>query len=146
MTFDIYTNRAPFGLLNDDEQAALKAHTGPWVFMVPSDLRDGAAPDWTEINSADWWPEFVYCAVRPAPEPLWVSPEVWRVLDPKWQWAAADKNGSVWVYQGKPEATRSTLWVSDDACQRIDETLAPHLIKRGTVPWDQSLIQRPEGV
>jgi hypothetical protein len=146
MAFDPYTNRVPFGLLTDDEKAALKAHPGPWVYMDPSDLRDGLAPDWTEIDSADWWPEFVYCAARPAPEPLWIAPEVWRVLDPKWQWAAADNpDGKIYLYTGAPSCGFSTWQCGDDGDYLfIFNVIAPHLIRRGTVPWDQSLIQRPE--
>ncbi len=140
MTFDPYENRVPFGLLTDDEKAALKAHHGPVQFYIHHHAI------WELIDNPIWAHGTIYRAVRPAPELLWIAPEVWRVLDPKWQWAAADKSGSVWVYQGKPKATSSKLWVPDDACQRIDETLAPHLIRRGAVPWDKSLIQRPDGV
>ncbi len=147
MTFEIYTNRAPFGLLNDDQQAALKAHPGPWVFMDPSDLRDGSAPDWTEIDGADWWPEFVYCAVRPVPEPFWIAPEVWRVLDAKWRWAAADANGDIAIYELAEPFRGPDMWRPHDGGDWASlRTFAPHLIRRGTVPWNQSLIERPSGL
>lgn len=55
MTFDIYTNRIPFGLLTDEEQSLLKAHNGAfegysngeWVHHKPS-----------------WYPRSIYRAVR----------------------------------------------------------------------------------
>ena len=137
MTFDIYTNRIPFGLLTEDEQAALKAHPGQWEWYNYADGWQPTNPQWAYSS--------IYRAVKPAPEPLWVAPEVWAVLDKKWQWAARDQDGQIWLYDSEPETSFDT-WVFDgDDCMNAN-SIAPHLIRPGTVTWDQSLIQRPEGV
>jgi hypothetical protein len=129
MTFDPYTNLVPFGLLTEEEQAALKAHPGPWeCYGVNAKWKHRTRPDWVEF--------VVYRAVRPAPEPLWIAPEVWRVLDPCIRGAQSGERGQVWVFDALP----------GDRLHRIDNLFAPHLIRRGTDPWDQSLIQRPEDV
>jgi hypothetical protein len=136
MTFDIYTNRIPLGLLTEDEQAALKAHPGPWEYW-------SRTQQWKLCQEPSWFNVDLYRAVKPALEPLWIAPEVWAVLDKKWCLAAKDENGKVFFYEEQPEK-RSSYWYT--SCCFSQAAFAPHLIRPGTVAWDQSLIQRPEGV
>jgi hypothetical protein len=137
MTFDIYTNRVPFGLLDAEEQAALKAHPGPWEYYT-------VCSGWTRSHGPVWYEGNAYRAVRAPEEPLWIAPEVWAVLDRKWQWAARDENGVITIFDTKP-ILYETGW---DTCNDLLDVsaFAPHLIRPGTVAWDKSLISRPEGV
>jgi len=140
--FDIYTNRIPFGLLTEDERAALKAHPGPWIVT-----RYNRPSDWEPATDSIWVDGVIYRAVKPAPEPLWVAPEVWAVLDKKWQWAARDRSGSIFAHGGYPmEETSGWANVFSEYFRLSGSNFAPHLIRPGTVAWGQSLIQRPEGV
>lgn len=73
------------------------------------------------------------------PEPLQIP---WDAIDDKWRWAAADKDGAIWVYEDKPTA-EGEEWRDDDGYfKRIDNILKN--VKRGTINWDQSLIKRPD--
>ncbi len=66
MTFDIYTNRVPFGLLTAGEQSALQDCGGPWKIFD----HDG----WREIENPAWFSCATYRAVRPAkPADMYVS-------------------------------------------------------------------------
>jgi hypothetical protein len=59
MTFDIYTNRVPFGLLTAEEQKALQDCGGPWEFL--------ALTSWHKITGGPSWNfATTYRAVRPA--------------------------------------------------------------------------------
>lgn len=62
MTFDIYTNRIPFGLLTDDEKAALRAHPGKF------EASPTHAQRWTECTP-NWVNSTIYRAVREQPRP-----------------------------------------------------------------------------
>jgi hypothetical protein len=138
--FDIYTNRIPFGLLTGDERAALKAHPGPWEYW-------SKARQWIPCGAPYWFNGDLYRAVKPAPEPLWIAPEVWAVLDKQWQWAARDKTGMIYSHGGFPTKSYHGWENSgDDYLPLSLNYFAPHLVRPGTVAWDQSLIQRPEGV
>jgi hypothetical protein len=138
--FDIYTNRVPFGLLDDAERAALMEHPGPWQTWSHN------MEKWYPSDDPAWLEKVIYRAVRAPEEPLWIAPEVWAVLDKKWQWAAWDRTDNrIYVYDSKPKLD-SWLWMPTSKCERIGSLFAPHLIRPGTVAWDKSLISRPEGV
>ena len=93
-----------------------------------------------------WWSHDIY---RLRPEPLrdMVVPlELWRMLHPKWRWMARDENDDVWAYDFKPEREQSQWVCPGSDCLNLPSIFAPGLIDPGTKPWDQSLIERPEGV
>jgi hypothetical protein len=64
MTFDVTTNRIPFGLLTPEEQATLKAWPHDWKFHNPAWEDDG----WVSCGfTPSWIKSFVYCG-EPAPK------------------------------------------------------------------------------
>jgi len=80
-------------------------------------------------------------------------PEGWRVVGPEaktlydWSqapewanWAATNEDGEVWWHERKPEILERDdyLWFDKKRCE-----LAGESIKLRSVPWDQSLEQRP---
>jgi hypothetical protein len=78
MTFDPYTNRITYGMLTEDEKAALEATGGPWEFCEPLD------PSWETIADPEWIEDFVYRAVR-KPLPVPQDGDVWvRIGDFYW--------------------------------------------------------------
>ena len=98
-----------------------------------------------EIAWPTWGADVVY---RLRPEPLrdMVAPEVWRMLNPKWRWMARDENDDVWAYDFKPELKQARWDCSNGDCLYLTSLFAPGLIDPGTKPWNESLIERPEGV
>lgn len=42
----------------------------------------------------------------------------WKVIDPKWKWAAKDDDGSVWLYENKPDFHYNGEWV----CVKVECT------------------------
>ena len=64
MTFDVTTNRIPFGLLTPEEQATLKAWPHNWKFHNPAWEEDG----WVSCEfTPSWIKNYVYRG-KPAPE------------------------------------------------------------------------------
>ena len=68
----------------------------------------------------------------------------WGILNNEWQYAAKDLNGEVYLFTEEP-------WMAEDdwasGCRMcwvsgiLNKNLDPH-----NIPWDKSLIKRPEGV
>lgn len=63
---DLTQITTPFGLLDAETQAALKAHGGPW------EMYDGAPMNWQDIHAPQWQDACTY-RVRPAlPREWWI--------------------------------------------------------------------------
>ena len=91
-----------------------------------------------EVCSA---PAFYHDVIyRLQPEPLRDISLPWAALDDRWQWAARDEGGGVWVYSGRPELSRR-VWSSDRPYKEITGLFAN--FDPGNKPWGQSLIKRP---
>ena len=92
------------------------------------------------------------CHMRIAPE----LPSIdWSQLDKKWRYLAIDSTEEAYVFTGNPRKGENVWMRSSDNVkgQRIFLYLHEELtgkpfanFKRGTVPWHESLIERPEGV
>ena len=65
--FDLTTNRVPWGLLTDEEQAALKAWPHGWEFFATN-------WEWDTSHRPDWYSDVIYRA-KPAPLPKPQSPD-----------------------------------------------------------------------
>ena len=68
----------------------------------------------------------------------------WAVVDGRWQWAARDANGEVFLYTASPELSElNKIWLSLDDNREVTGLFAN--FDPGNKPWDESLIRRPEG-
>lgn len=109
------------------------------------EIRLSGNNQWTPRASNIWdWAACDYRIVpQPAPIPITLD---WSALKPEWRWVAADADEFVFLYKSKPVLDLDDgCWVAhsgEDTAQ--GDTLAS--FSRGTVPWDKSLIERPEGV
>lgn len=68
----------------------------------------------------------------------------WGEVSEEYKWLAVDFDGRAYLYKDKPShAFRSDYWVSNGTghCGLANVFTS---YKRGNVPWDQSLVQRPE--
>jgi len=123
MTIDMSENRVPYGLLTDEEKAALHEHEkagGAFVFCGDEvGMWHPAIPVWTD--------EVVY---RTVPLPKTQDVIAWEKL-PDWvEWVARDMDGSVWCYGA-----------GDAVHRRIDGF--PGIVQIGTCDWRDSKQRRP---
>lgn len=65
----------------------------------------------------------------------------WQHIHPQWEWAAMDKDGSVWAYSDKPLLTQGS-WSYIDDCVWLSRVMC---INTDNINWKISLTERPEG-
>jgi hypothetical protein len=122
MTIDMTNNRVPYGLLTDEEKAALHEHKkagGGFCVTRPLPVSEAAGTSWV--------PDAVY---RTVPLPLTQDVIAWEKL-PDWvEWVARDMDGSVWCYEAGGAVHR-----------RIDDF--PGIVQIGTCDWKDSKQRRP---
>jgi hypothetical protein len=135
MTLDMTNNRVPYGLMTDEEKAALHAHEKAGGKLVVAGY-DGRA-----------WPREMgkfldHCVYRIAPLPKTQDVIAWDLL-PDWvEWVARNATGRVFAYRMEP-VRRSHDWVSCWSPRRIDDF--PGLVQIGTCDWKDSKQRRPRG-
>ena len=127
----------PFGSLDIETKLAL--HRAHYEGKVIECIRI-ANDNWRVTMAPEWLQQFIY---RLQPEPMRDISLPWAALDDRWQWAARDESGGVWVYDERPD-TGTALWKSGRLCLEITGLLAN--FDPGNKPWIESLIRRPEGV
>lgn len=131
---DLTKIEKPFGLLDEETQAALKAlPQGEAQFFRDDGL-------WKDLSFWRWKKDLTY---RQKPRPALVVPNaVWAVLPPEYKWAAGDADGEVYAHDMQP--TRSYLhWDLNERSAQINRLVGVTFDK---ARWTESLIQRPEGV
>ena len=136
MTIDMTNNRAPYGLLTDEEKAALHEHEKAGGEFVVAGYDGRAWPRETE-NFLD------HCIYRTVPLPKTQDVIAWDRL-PDWvEWVARDEKGSVWCYGADPVISE-VVWTSYGRSnfRRIDDF--PGIVQIGTVDWTESKQRRPK--
>lgn len=128
---DLTAITCPFGLLDDDTQARLKAHGGPYEFF--------RADGWFDWSPA-WAGDVVY-RVKPAPL---TKPSIdWSHVAPEWKWLARDDDGMMWLYEWPQPDCGVYSW---KAHGRYADASAFASLTPGMCDWRDSLVRRPEGV
>ena len=122
---DMTNNRVPYGLLTDEEKAALREHK----------KAGGKFESWSDLSSAwfDFMPMHFYDGLiyRTVPLPKTQDVIAWEKL-PDWvEWVARDMDGSVWCYEAGGAVHR-----------RIDGF--PGIVQVGTCDWKDSKQRRPK--
>jgi hypothetical protein len=132
MTVDMTNNRVPYGLLRDEEKAALREHekhAGAFKVFLGEDA-------WAGVLNPTWNRERVYRTV-----PLLAKTQdviAWEKL-PDWvEWVARDKRGDVWAC----DADR--FYSYNGRRIRIDD-FPGIVVQIGTVDWSESKQRRPRG-
>jgi len=134
MTVDMTNNRVPYGLLTDEEKAALHEHEkAGGMIEAWFDVKGWYAA--TNATFSDW----VY---RTVPLPKTQDVIAWDRL-PDWvEWVARDKDGIVRAYTEEPR-TMSCSWGNQGGSfRRIDDF--PGIVQIGTVDWKDSKQRRPK--
>jgi hypothetical protein len=120
---DMTQNRVPYGLLTDEETAALLAHE-----KAGGEFKCYCEGVWSKCDPS-WSTEGIY---RTVPLPKTQDVIAWDRL-PDWaEWVARDMDGSVWCYGARGAVHR-----------RIDEF--PGIVQIGTCDWRDSKQRRPRG-
>ena len=133
---DMTNNRVPYGLLAEEEKAALHEHEkagGMFEFTY-------YGKDWIRRMSPVWDAIAVY---RTVPLPAKTQDVIaWDRL-PDWaEWVARDKDGSAFAYDEAPQCYVND-WIFDGShCTRIDDF--PGLVQIGTCDWTESKQRRPQ--
>ena len=140
MTIDMTNNRVPYGLLTDEEKAALDEHEKAggefeaWFFeawLAVGSWLSSASPRYS-----DW----VY---RTVPLPKTQDVIAWDRL-PDWvEWVARDKfDGYVSCYENEPHQEYEWWAVDEKEARRIDDF--PGIVQIGTCDWKDSKQRRPK--
>jgi hypothetical protein len=132
---DMTNNRVLYGLLTDEEKAALHEHEkAGGAFEVTFHGKF-----WEETTQLH---HFNDCIYRTVPLPLTQDIIAWDRL-PDWvECVARDKDGWVWCYRLEPEACTG-VWSSPTEMQRrIDDF--PGIVQIGTCDWKDSKQRRPK--
>jgi hypothetical protein len=136
MTIDMTNNRVPYGLLDDDEWAALLAH----------EKAGGEFEYWTGAMWHEAQPHPTFgCVYRTVPLPLPKTQDViaWERL-PAWvEWVARDESGTVWAYSDEPRGMTIAWGDQGGSFRRIDDF--PGIMQIGTADWRNSKQRRPRG-
>ena len=138
MTIDMTNNRVPYGLLTDEERAALHEHEkagGVFKVSYKSHLV------WTIIPTPTWKSFNIY---RTVPLPKTQDVIAWEKLPSNAVVVARDKNGEVHFYTDPDCYPDGTQWVVEGECdcRRIDDF--PGIVRIGTCDWRDSKQRRPK--
>jgi len=137
MTIDMTNNRVPYGLMTDDEKAALHEHKeagGEFKYLH-------AQLGWINVNPA-WNFIVVY---RTVPLPKTQDVIAWDRL-PAWvEWVARDgDDGHVHGHQYEPCRGNTAIWFGYCGRRlRIDD-FPGIVVQIGTVGWKDSKQRRPK--
>ena len=129
MTIDMTNNRVLYGLLTDEEKAALHEHEKAGGGIVGAGYREEAWP-----KEADYFQNhYIY---RTVPLPKTQDVIAWDRL-PEWvEWVARNNSGEVWAYDAE------RFYSYNGRRIRIDDF--PGIVSPGTCDWTESKQRRPK--
>jgi len=129
---DMTNNRVPYGLLTEEEKAALHEH----------EKAGGKIEYWCgfwEETKPSFHSNVTY---RTVPLPKTQDVIAWERL-PDWvEWVARDKNQAVHAWTQEPRVSVS-FWRDGGVDRRIDDF--PGIVQIGTCDWTDSKQRRPRG-
>ena len=135
MTLDMTNNRVPYGLLTDEEKAALHDHE-----KAGGVVQHYQANTW--FNCAPSWLHNVIYRTVPLPEKT-QDVIAWEKLPDRFEWVARDENGEVNGYVGEPYTDEcDNQWFVYLDYARIDDF--PGIVRVGTCDWTESKQRRPQ--
>jgi len=133
---DMTNNRVPYGLLTDEEKAALHEHEkAGGVFKVSYE----AHLVWTIIPKPTWKSFNIY---RTVPLPKTQDVIAWDRL-PEWaEWVSRDQDGEIYAWQDEPIGNSFFWHTNSSEYRRIDGF--PGIVQIGTCDWRDSKQRRPK--
>jgi hypothetical protein len=132
MTVDMTNNRVQYGLLTEEEKAALHEHK-----RAGGDFEHYCDGVWFK-SASSWLYSVVY---RTVPLPKTQDVIAWERL-PDWvEWVSRNDVGAVYAHRLEPNKNAS-CWFSPSMDRRIDDF--PGIVQIGTVDWKDSKQRRPK--
>jgi hypothetical protein len=133
MTIDMTNNRVPYGLLTDEEKAALHEHE-----QAGGKFEYWAGNGWDQLRPT-WFYNITY---RPVPLPKTQDVIAWDRL-PDWvEWVARDGDEGVLAHEYEP-CREIAQWFGHFGRRiRIDDW--PGIVQIGTADWKDSKQRRPK--
>jgi hypothetical protein len=135
MTIDMTNNRVPYGLLTDEEKAALREHEkagGVIAYYWGS--------GWISVGTVMWNKDNIY---RTVTLPKTQDVIAWDRLPDRIEWVARDEDGEVRGSEIEPElVVDHGFWDGPDI--RIDD-FPGIVVQIGTCDWTESKQRRPRG-
>jgi hypothetical protein len=123
----------PFGKLSIDERVALfRAHLeGSHIELFE------ASGEWEPVDNPAWHADACYRLAPDIPDQI-----DWSHVAPAWRFMARDADGWAYLWTSRPKKSFDD-WSDLASCEgaRVDVFAS---YRRGTVAWDQSLVERPE--
>jgi hypothetical protein len=93
--------------------------------------------EWTKCSNPGWnWVDFDYRIVPTQPLDI-----PWDIINPKWKWVAMDEDKNIYLYTTEPTKMDYQWIIVQGATCDLNNCL---VIKPTNIPWDQSLVKRPE--
>lgn len=126
---DLTKITTPFGLLDKETQDALRAWGHGWDAF--------GGNDWQDVQGFCSFSEWITYRARPAP--LVPDTICWEHVAPEWKFMARDEDGTVWLCDGIPSKFGDTWGGAPNDIRAV----AFASYKRGTVAWQDSLVERP---
>jgi len=134
MTIDMTNNRVPYGLLTDEEKAALHDHEKAGGDFLVTTL----GSPWFIKTSGGFTDHGTY---RTVPLPKTQDVIAWDRL-PEWvEWVARDRGGEVFAYDAEPRLRERDWGGLERHHARIDDF--PGIVQIGTCDWRDSKQRRP---
>jgi hypothetical protein len=135
MTADMTNNRVPYGLLTDEEKAALHEHEkagGKFEYTY--------GEKWNEVEAPSWSFASVY---RTVPLPKTQDVIAWEKL-PEWvEWVARDEDGEMFAHQSEP-ISDTVCWSAHYGRRRRIDDFPGIVVQIGTCDWKDSKQRRPK--
>jgi hypothetical protein len=126
-------NRVPYGLLSDEEKAALHDHE-----KAGGEFEIHAGTSWWPVGNTPWHHKLI---LRTLPLPKTQDVIAWEKL-PDWaEWVARDGDGTVCAYDEAPQCYVNDWMFDGSECTRIDYW--PEIVQIGTCDWRDSKQRRP---
>ncbi|QFT69641.1 hypothetical protein FIU93_22850 [Labrenzia sp. THAF35] len=101
-------------------------------------FRGTLRPEWHEDEAPTFdWYSYEYRVKPVVPDSI-----DWSHVAPQYKWMARDKSGDSHVFRSKPFG-QEHYWGTGDYAIRADSFTS---YTRGTTDWEDSLVERPEGV
>lgn len=126
---DLTKLTTPFGLLDPETQEALRKYDGIMEIYTGS--------GWLTCGRSLLVRAETY---RARPAPLVPDTIDWSHVAPEWKWMARDEDGEAYLYKTEPEVISSGFYAVGDMATAWDYASC----RRGTVAWQDSLVERPE--
>jgi len=135
MSINMSNNRVPYGLLTDEEKAALHEHKKAGGKL--KHWHDDTI--WVDTTSIHFYGGLIY---RTVPLPKTQDVIEWEKL-PDWvEWVARTAAGTSWGFECDPTpATGWWIMQANGEARRIDDF--PGIVRIGTVDWRDSKQRRP---